>query len=173
MLVEFSVTNYRSIVEETTLSMVASKKKSREPQLDSQATFELGDGGVRLLKCAAIYGGNGAGKSNIFRALGFMKSFVTKSANADDIDAEIECTPYLLNESSASEPSRFRLVFVIGDITYEYGFAVTPARIVEEWLLAKSQTAIRSVELFSRTANSFKTHKTFAESSGLESKTRR
>lgn len=172
MLIEFSVTNYRSIFEETTLSMVASKKKSRVPQLDAQATFELGDGGVRLLKCAAVYGANGAGKSNVFRALGFMKSFVTKSANADDIDAEIECTPFLLNESSAKEPSQFRVVFVIGKITYEYGFSVTRARIVGEWLLSKTQTSIRTIELFSRTDNSFKIHKTFTEASGLESKTR-
>jgi AAA15 family ATPase/GTPase len=172
MLVEFSVTNYRSIFEETTLSMVASKKKSREPQLDSQATFELGEGSVRLLKCAAIYGANGAGKSNIFRALGFMKSFVTKSANADDIDAEIECTPFLLNENSAKEPSKFRMVFVIGKITYEYGFAVTPAHIVEEWLLSKTQTSARTVELFSRNNNGINVDSAFTEGSGLESKTR-
>lgn len=172
MLVEFSVTNYRSICEETTLSMVASKKKSRERQLDSQATFELEGSGVRLLKCAAIYGANGAGKSNVFRALGFMKSFVTKSANADDIDEEIKCTPFLLDETSSSEPSKFRLVFVIDHITYEYGFSVTPDRVVEEWLLRKTQTATRSVELFSRTKTGFTFHKTFSEALGLESKTR-
>lgn len=172
MLVEFSVTNYRSIFEETTLSMVASKKKSREPRLDSQATFEIGESGVRLLKCAAIYGANGAGKSNVFRALGFMKRFVTKSANADDIDAEIECTPFLLNEDSAKEPSKFRMVFLIGKITYEYGFAVTPARIVEEWLLSKTQTSSRTVELFSRNDNGIKVNTAFTEGSGLESKTR-
>lgn len=172
MLVEFSVSNFRSFCSEATLSMVAGKKKSRERRLDSDATFELVEPELRLLKCAAIYGANGAGKSNLFKALGFMRGFVMKSANANDIDEEIAYTPFLLNEVSRKEPSKFSIVFIIKNLTYEYGFAVSKAQVTEEWLLRKSGTN-RAVELFTRINSDIKSHSSFKESSGLESKTRK
>ena len=164
MLVEFSVANYRSFRDETTLSMVAGKRKSRERQLDTQATFEVEQLDSRLLKCAAIYGANSAGKSNLFQALQFFKKFVLESANADDIDAEIDSKPFALNNYSSAEPSKFWVIFVSNSTTYEYGFSVNTQSVVEEWLLSKSAKATRSIELFSREANNFKFHKNFKES---------
>ena len=173
MLVEFSVSNFRSFCDEATLSMVAGKKKSRERLLDSQATFQLIEPDLRLLKCAAIYGANGAGKSNLFKALGFMRSFVIESANAEDIDKEIEFTPFLLNDLSRNQPSKFRIVFVVGKVTYEYGFALTKTHVVEEWLLRKQEGAARTVELFSRKESDFKPHPSFKEAVGIDTKTRK
>jgi AAA15 family ATPase/GTPase len=172
VLIEFSVANYRSFQTETVLSMVASKKKSRERELDLQATFEVEQLGTRLLKCAAIYGANGAGKSNLFKALGFMKEFVSRSANADDIDAEIDTTSFALNVSSTSEPSKFKVIFLVAETTYEYGFSVNRSNVVDEWLLSKPKGALRSSELFLRNGDTFKIHKEFKEADGLESKTR-
>jgi AAA15 family ATPase/GTPase len=166
VLIEFSVANYRSFQTETVLSMVASKKKSRERELDLQATFEVEQLGTRLLKCAAIYGANGAGKSNLFKALGFMKEFVSRSANADDIDAEIDTTSFALNVSSTSEPSKFKVIFLVAETTYEYGFSVNRSNVVDEWLLSKPKGALRSSELFLRNGDTFKIHKEFKEADG-------
>jgi len=68
MLIEFSVSNFRSILETQTLSMVADNKKDRF----LRNTFSCGSiDKIRLVKSAVIYGPNASGKSNIIRAISF------------------------------------------------------------------------------------------------------
>lgn len=61
MLIEFSVTNFRSFRDKATLSMKASAGKE-----NLSNTFESEYG--RFLRSAAIYGANAAGKSAIIMA---------------------------------------------------------------------------------------------------------
>ena len=66
MLVEFSVTNFRSIRDKQTLSMVKGKGSEHE----ATHTFKpTAPGSETLLKSAAIYGANAAGKSNLLRCV--------------------------------------------------------------------------------------------------------
>jgi hypothetical protein len=65
MLIEFSVSNFRSIKEEQTLSMIADSSTRKNDN-----TFVPIEGNkLRLLESAAIYGANASGKSNILKAL--------------------------------------------------------------------------------------------------------
>ena len=64
MLVEFTVSNFRSFKEPRTFSLVASKNKEH---LDTN-TFQVNDK-TRLLNSAVMYGANASGKSNFFLAL--------------------------------------------------------------------------------------------------------
>ena len=71
MLVEFRVSNFRSIREEQVLNLAASKDKT----LKDTHTIGTGIPAVpRLVRSAAIYGANASGKSNLIAALQYMRT---------------------------------------------------------------------------------------------------
>lgn len=76
MLVTFTVENWRSYRDETTLSMIADRNRQHVQSLAMPKYYK----GLRILPIAAVYGGNAAGKSNLFDALRFVKWFVSTSA---------------------------------------------------------------------------------------------
>ena len=62
MLIEFSVANFMSIKERQTFSMVASKSTELVDTHTFDASVSEGGAGVKLLRSAAIYGANAAGR---------------------------------------------------------------------------------------------------------------
>ena len=132
MLIEFSITNYLSICERQTLSLVASGVY-RELQ-DNVFSTDL-PRLPRLLKSAVIYGPNAAGKSNFIRGALFMWDFILNSAKGQEGDF-IDVRPFLLNSRMAQEPSVFEMTFIEKGVRYQYGFSVTTERVQHEWLLA-------------------------------------
>ena len=48
--------------------------------------------------------------------------------------SSLPAKPFALDDSSSSSPSRYVLDFLLEDVRYEYGFAMTRDAIVEEWL---------------------------------------
>jgi AAA15 family ATPase/GTPase len=130
MLVEFSVSNFRSIREEQKLSMVATSSN----ELEQTHVFASGAPGVdRLLRSAAIYGANAAGKSNLLKAMDFMGDMVTRSARETEWSSALRVTPF---GSNSNTPSVFEVVLVAAGVKYQFGFAVTHERVLEEWLYA-------------------------------------
>jgi len=79
MLIEFSVGNYRSFKDQVTFSMVAANLVAKDKKLDENNVFTV-DKELKLLKSAAIYGANASGKSNLAKALAFMKWFMVNSS---------------------------------------------------------------------------------------------
>ena len=133
MLIEFSVTNYRSFLTSQTLSLVA----NTSTELQDQNSFATPVKDLRLLRSAVIYGPNAAGKSNLVQALGEMQDFVRSSAKDSQADEEIPLfTPFLLSSKSRQAPSEFEVLFIQNNIRYQYGFAVNSTRVMHEWLLA-------------------------------------
>ena len=133
MFIEFNVTNYRSIRETQTISMVASKYYN---ELDEMNCFDSGVTGLqKMLRSAVLYGPNAAGKSNLFRALHFMQSFVLESHSLQE-GQTIKTVPFALNEHSKNEPSEFEIFFLQDNVRYQYGFAANRMRVTKEWLLA-------------------------------------
>jgi len=132
MLIEFRVKNFRSLRDEQVLSLVASKDKTL---LDSN-TVETGIKAVHtLLRSATIYGANASGKSNIVKALQYMRGVVTESATVIKPGQTYNVQPFRLDKSSATEPTEFEVTFLIDNVRYQYGFAMTAKRIVSEYLL--------------------------------------
>lgn len=132
MLVEFKVTNFRSINGSQTLSMVAGTGS----ELKEQNTFASGLPSLpSLLRSAVIYGPNAAGKSNLFRAMKFMRKFVLTSQSLQE-GQHINVVPFRLNSKSSNEPSEFEVIFIQDNVRYQYGFAVNNTRVMNEWLLA-------------------------------------
>ncbi|MBI5048641.1 MAG: ATP-binding protein [Deltaproteobacteria bacterium] len=132
MLIEFKVTNFRSIHTTQTLSMVAGTGTEHK----EQNTFLSGLSSLpNLLRSAAVYGPNAAGKSNLFRAMLFMQNFVLTSQALQE-GQNINVAPFLLNSKSRTEPSEFEVSFIHDKVRYQYGFAVNNTRVTNEWLLA-------------------------------------
>ncbi len=129
MLIEFRIGNFRSFDEPQTFSLVASAD-TRHP--DNCIPFRK----LQLLKSAAVYGANASGKSNLIRAMDFMRRFVLSSATTMNVGDEIPVVPFQLNPDSRGKASFFEAAFVAGEVRYQYGFTATRKRVQDEWLIA-------------------------------------
>ncbi len=135
MLIEFSVTNYRSILERQTLNMTAS---SYFKELEPLNTFvpDQADGVPRLLRSTVLYGPNASGKSTLIQALQFVEKQVLNSQKESQAGDEIDVMPFKLTAASREAASEFEVTFVEQGVRYEYGFCCNRERFTEEWLIA-------------------------------------
>lgn len=135
MLIEFSVTNYRSIFERQTLNMVAS---TYFKELESLNTFipSQDDGVPRLLRSTVLYGPNASGKSTLVQALQFVEKQVLYSQKESQAGDPIDVQPFKLTAESRAADSEFEITFVEQGVRYEYGFRCNHNRFTEEWLFA-------------------------------------
>ncbi len=131
MLIEFNVTNYRSIRETQKFSMVAAKDTSHE---DSNCT-QSGIPNISLVRTAVLYGANASGKSNLIFALQFMRSMVETSAVGIREGQTLNVSPFRFSPETANQPSEFEVTFIENDIRFQYGFALNSNRVIKEWLL--------------------------------------
>jgi AAA15 family ATPase/GTPase len=127
MLISFSVANFRSFGEEQTLSLVASNKHSGNHDNHKVNIPESSEG---ALKAAVIYGANGAGKSNLFKALVFMKRMVTTTR---DKQAPTGREAFRFTDHDPA-PSYFDIQFIYNDTCYRYFIKVDDSSITEEYL---------------------------------------
>ncbi len=165
MLIEFSVSNFRSIKDMQTLSFLATAMNEHEKTNVFQATDK-----IRLLKSTCIYGANGSGKSNLVKAMWAMINFI-KAPFEDRKKFDEHIQPFKLNTSTRNEGSFFQIVFIIEEKTYRYGFVYLKGKIMSEWLFGTANK--NEVEYFTREGKEFNINKErFKEGNGLESKTR-
>ena len=135
MLIEFSVANFMSLKERQTFSMVAAKST----ELDDTHTFTapMSSGkNIKLLRSAAIYGANAAGKTNLVDAIHTMSEVVTKSALEKNRGDPLPVKPFMLDSKTRNAPCEFEIHLIIKGVRYQYGFSATPERITAEWLTA-------------------------------------
>lgn len=135
MLIDFSVTNYRSILERQTLSMAAS---SYFKELEALNTFDVGlvEKVPRLLRSTVLYGPNASGKSTLIQALKFVQGRVLNSQKESQAGDAIDTVPFKLTADSRAASSEFEVSFVEQGVRYEYGFRCNRERFTEEWLFA-------------------------------------
>ncbi len=135
MLIEFKVTNFRSIKETQTLSMVAGNA-TKDKELESNI-FDSGIASLpKLVRSAVIYGPNASGKSNLIAALAFMEGMVCESAREAQVGEPIEINPFRLDAASRNEDTEFEIHFLSENVRYQYGFSLNAERIKSEWLTA-------------------------------------
>ncbi|HNY25962.1 MAG TPA: AAA family ATPase [Candidatus Sumerlaeota bacterium] len=135
MLIEFKVSNFRSIREQQTFSLVASNADKDLPECVIERNLP-GLSKLKYLKGAALYGANASGKSNVLDAIRFLKKFVETSVTEIKPGELIATTPFKLDSESASKPSTFEITFVAANVRYQFGLSVTPTRVIEEFLVA-------------------------------------
>ena len=105
MLLEFRVSNYRSFRDEQTFSMLAYPR--HEEGLNTHA-FATGVENIPpVLKTAAIYGANASGKSNLLKAIQYMRSFVIQTVTNPSPVLNAAFSPFLFSRRyrCASFPS--------------------------------------------------------------------
>lgn len=144
MLIQFSVENFRSYKDRAVLSMEASADKD----LPDNISIERDE---RLLKVAAIFGANAAGKSNIFIAFTTAIMNIRLSNNMQVGQPLYNISPFLFDENSRNQPSKFEFVFIQNGVKYVYGFSATRFEIVEEYLYAYKTS--RATTIFFRNEN--------------------
>lgn len=146
MVLQFSVTNYRSFKDKSTLSLLASNYDKDTRENDNIFLNEKYN--HRLLKSAVIYGANAGGKSKFIEALIFMRRFVLTSSKDTQKGDSIPIEPFRLNSETIKQGSEFEIVFYLKNNLYRYGFEVNNEKIIAEWLYQKTKT--RENELFYR-----------------------
>lgn len=143
MILSFTVENFRSIRERQSLIFEA----SADPHLEDSHLIK--QDGHKVLKSAAVYGANASGKSNVINAMIWMRRFVLESMSAKVENPTIPVEPFRLHTESRNEPSVFEIEFLLADIRYRYGFALSKSGIEEEWLYRKAKKGA-TAKIFTR-----------------------
>lgn len=133
MLIEFSLSNFRSILARQTLSLVASPDAAHFQRNVSPGKKKE----LRALRSAVIYGANAAGKSNLLRGVETLRQMVQNSATGFQEGQPIPVSPFLLSKAAIGQPSEFEIIFVADDGSrYQYGVVASAERVFKEWLVA-------------------------------------
>lgn len=147
MLIQFTLKNFLSFKEETTLDMTAiNAYKEHADNLIDNGTKE------KLLRVAAIYGANASGKSNLYLAIHYFQKIIKESLNnADDSNDQAISKYYMPFEFDKEERNtEFEIVEIVNEYEYKYGFEYNQERIVSEWMYRKNIFTNRNVSVFER-----------------------
>lgn len=130
MLLGFRLSNFRSFRDESQISFVA----TRLDQGYGFPTRVAEDGStVDVLPVAAVLGANASGKSNLLKAMAFMRDMVLESATRSRRAGPLG-NSFALDPKWAEKPTLMELDFVLGGTRYQYGFELQRGRFSEEWL---------------------------------------
>lgn len=113
MIQELKIKNFLSFKDEVVLSFEATK----DTTLEDNYVVEVAPG-VRLLRFAMVMGANGSGKSNLLKALEFLRRWWFD--RPDDVDIETGSDPFMLDSESMKDPSELELRFWINQTKYCY-----------------------------------------------------
>src|ERR1019366_8784531 len=129
MLLRFGVQNLRSIHDKQELSLVASALDDTPAGL-----IDCPAAGGRLLPAVVVYGANASGKSNLVKALRWMRQAVLLSHTSGEPEGGVPRRPFALDPASRTAPTTCDVDFVIDDVRYHYGFEASDQAFVREWL---------------------------------------
>lgn len=110
-LIRFSISNYRSFKEE------------QEIVFDQNSNV------------TAIFGPNGSGKTNFFRAVAFFRDFIRTSTEYRGRHNIVE--PFALTLSNAQKETKFLVQFEKDKDEYEYSFSLLGGKVTDEYLKRK------------------------------------
>jgi hypothetical protein len=105
--------------------MIAGKVRNKKDHL-------YDDGKLKLLKFAAVYGANASGKSNLVKAIDFMKRTVLTGLPKGHTEQYCKIDP-----TNREKESYFELEILLNDHYYAYGFEVilSSGQFISEWLV--------------------------------------
>ena len=145
MLIEFSVENWMSFRDKTTLSMIATQEKQHKDTLAYIDEYDF-----HVLPVTAIYGGNASGKSNLIKAMKFAQDFITSQRK---INQRINPAPFKLEKENLSKPTVFEFMILIEKQIYRYSFSVNSEKVLYETLVRMGKSSDKT--LFERTETEF------------------
>jgi AAA15 family ATPase/GTPase len=133
MIVDFTVSNFRSFRDEQMLSMNVEGPRLRHP-----SNFTLvDDERLAVLRSAGIFGANASGKTNILRALAAIQWIIVSSAGRKETQPIPPYEPFRLASTHTERPVKFEIEFVVPTGTrYHYEVSFVRQRILEERLIS-------------------------------------
>lgn len=142
MLIRFIVKNLFSFKELTEFNMLPGRF-NRLPHHVSKG------GDVELLKLNALYGANGAGKSNLIHALAILKDFIMDG----EMPIELITETFKFDKESNTKDVYLGIEFIREEIPYYYGLTINQGIIIEEELQISGLNKKEDKVLFRRTDN--------------------
>lgn len=159
MLLSFTLKNWMSFRQKTTLSMIASRERQHNERVVNLKKFQ-----TKVLPVAAIFGGNASGKTNLFMALNFARALIVEGVDpSEDISVE----PYRLDSTSTKRPSSFEFELLIQDVIFEYSFSVKRNIVVTEKLAVVNSN--RKKIIYNRRGSQIDLHKSLEKNEHLKS----
>lgn len=154
MLCQFTFQNFKSYKSETTLDFqAAALPEFKDTLIKTESASDL-------IPVSVIYGPNGGGKTNLLQALSCVISTIVnpvkelgKNRQNLIIQQKVDALPFLFDETSKNEPTKFRIFFRIGKNEYCYYLALKEEEITAEALYRKAITGKKTAMLFERDTN--------------------
>lgn len=161
MLIRFTVENFKSIYKRLDLSFVAEPLKQHEETNLILTEYAK----ISLLKALSIYGANASGKTNLIKAIAFIKDLV-KDSILNLPNKRIPVETFKLLDKAQRQPSWFEIDFIVNENRYRYGFKVTQERVEKEYLYLVLKTTEKL--LFHRDRDEIEFGTSFNEGYGKE-----
>lgn len=130
MLIQYVVENFMSIEKEVLLNMIATDE---DPDLKHIRFLENQKENPKgVLRCAAFFGANASGKTNLVKSIDFARNFIVDGIKSSQ---KIPINPFKLSDKIDESLSKFQFVIYADKSVYDYGFQLSKEMVVEEWLL--------------------------------------
>ncbi|HMQ47670.1 MAG TPA: AAA family ATPase [Saprospiraceae bacterium] len=126
MLIRFVVENYLSFKEEAEFNMLSGNFRIHQEHIYTLSKD------LSLIKVAAIYGANGAGKSNLVLAMEAARNLILEGT--ETAKTKLDHRYFKLDKTCREKPSKFEFEFVVNGTCYAYGISFLSDRIQDEWL---------------------------------------
>ncbi len=127
MILQFSVTNHRSIKEQAVINMQATKDSTMQECLLSV------DEKKKLIPVMALYGANAAGKSNVLHAIWQMREMICGRYAQLLKGEQLPQEPFAFTDKE-NEPTVFEVIYYYHGIKYAYGYQFDKNKIISEYL---------------------------------------
>lgn len=145
MILDFSISNFRSIREPQTISFEATKDTHLEDY------YIVRKGNYRILKMAVILGANASGKSNVVRAFEMLPLLILNPC--ENKTSKIEYKKFALDNEYANKDSVMAVNFLCGEQKYRYEVHFNNEMITAESLQRHPFGELRPHKVFERTTD--------------------
>ncbi len=143
MILDFTISNFRSIKEPQTISFEATSDSHLENY------YVIQKDKYRILKIATILGANASGKTNIIKAFGIFNHLILDPC--ENKNSEIEYDKFALDTDSTNKDSIINVNFICGEQKYYYEVHFNNKAITYELLRNHPFGALRDRKVFERT----------------------
>ena len=145
MILDFTISNFRSIKEAQTISFEATNDTHLEDY------YVVHKGNYRVLKIATILGANASGKSNVIKAFSMIHDLILEPCkNKTSI---IEYDKFALDSNSAANDSVMIINFICGEQKYYYEVHFNNKAVTYELLKKHPFGNLREHKVFERTTD--------------------
>ncbi len=143
MLIRFVVKNLFSFGEETEFNLLSNKS------LKTLQHHKYKNNGIELLKMSSIYGANGAGKSNLIKAIALMKLIVTQNKPVSIIDQY----SFKLKDEKDETSTLLAIEFIEENIPFYYALEIDKGVVLTEELYESGLGLKKDILIFERKTN--------------------